>query len=67
MEIDMTRRENDDKYFGPTILDKIKLNRADSKRAYESLASLQNHLQVFLIKPIKHYQNPYLRHQIVLF
>jgi hypothetical protein len=43
----MTKREMNDKYFGSTILDKIKLNRDDSKRAYDILTKPQIHSQAF--------------------
>lgn len=43
----MTNREMNDKYFGSTILDKIKLNRADSKRAYDILTKPQTHSKAF--------------------
>lgn len=43
----MTNREMNDIYIGSTILDKIKLNRADSKRAYDFLTKPQIHSQAF--------------------
>ena len=43
----MTKREMNEKYFGSTILDKIKLNRADSKRAYDILTKPQIHSKAF--------------------
>lgn len=49
----MTNREMNDKYFGSTILDKIKLNRADSKRAYDILTKHQIHSQAFNERLIK--------------
>lgn len=43
----MTRREMNDKYFGSTILDKVKLNRADSQIAYDILTKPQIHSKAF--------------------